>query len=82
MKRIEIDPSVHLANMSCALPMCQTHARQDRSCPPVLIETDGKHLAQGDSAGIADRWDLGFSQLGSTNQRGLGSFLWTWRLVD
>lgn len=42
------------------------------------LETDGKHPAQGDSAGIADRWDLGFSQLGSTNRRGLGSFLWTW----
>lgn len=58
MKRIEIDPSVHLANMYCALSMCQTHVRKTDTAPftpgAYSLETDGKHLVQEESAGIAD----------------------------
>lgn len=48
MKRIEIDPSVHLAKMYCALSMCQTHVRKTDTAPfapgAYSVETDGKHL--------------------------------------
>ena len=58
MERIEIDSSVRLASMYCALTMRHAHARQTDTAPctpgAYSLETDGKQLVREDSTGITD----------------------------
>ena len=58
MKRIDIDPSVRSATMCCALGCARLgpHQTDTAPCTPgaYSLETDGEHLVQEDSVGLAD----------------------------